>query len=109
MEHPKSIHIEFDTLDFYWNLEILLEMNEDVMDLVIINKHFNRDNTWFKVSNKVAWIDRIVIWCNLFNFKYNLGGKWELKFRATNVESIDTFKPWNKQGKGCMLYVAETF
>lgn len=45
MEHPKSIHIEFDTLDFYWNLEILLEMNEDVMDLVIINKHFNRDNT----------------------------------------------------------------
>lgn len=108
-EHPKSFFVIFDTLDFYWNLEILLELNDDVMDLVLINKHFNWDNLRFKVSNKIAWVDRIIFRGNLFNLKYNLGGRRELKFTATNVETIDTFKPWNKQGKGCMLYVADTF
>lgn len=32
-----------------------------------------------------------------------------MTFIGTNIESIETGEPWNKAGKGCMLYVADTF
>lgn len=79
------------------------------MDLVLINKFFGRDNLRFKVRQRDSWTDRIIFWGNDFRFNYDLGGWRILKFIAKNVETVETGKSWSRGGKGCMLYVAETF
>lgn len=37
-ETPKWFYVIFNKLEINWNLEIMLKANEDVMDLVLINK-----------------------------------------------------------------------
>jgi len=59
-ETPKRFYVIFNKLEINWNLEIMLKANEDVMDLVLINKYFSRDNLKFKVKNKDTWTDRII-------------------------------------------------
>ena len=108
-ETPKRFYVIFNKLEINWNLEIMLKANEDVMDLVLINKYFSRDNLKFKVKNKDTWTDRIIFWGNDFSFNYNLGGRRFLKFNFQNVDTVETGKSWSRGGKGCMLYIAETF
>ena len=106
---PRIIHIKFDTIDLFYNCDLLLSASKDINDLVLISKYFKRQNVNYKISRKMQWIESVQFWGNKFIVDWFLGGRRYLKFQVTDIRTMDTRKPWSKLKDSSMHYTCSTF
>lgn len=108
-ELPRKIKIKFDTIDLFYNCDLLLSAFEDINDLVLISKYFKRQNHKYKIFRKQQWIESVELTGNKFIIDWFLGGRRYLKFLMTDVKTVDMKKAWSKLKEGSMQYFCSTF
>ena len=87
---PRKFLLKFDTIDLFYNWDLMLSASNDLNDLALITKYFKRQNLSYRVLNKVSYIESVEIIGNNLIIDWYLGGRRYLKFKATDVLTINT-------------------
>ena len=87
---PRKFLLKFDTIDLFYNWDLMLSASNDLNDLVLITKYFKRQNMNYKILNKLSFIESVEIDGNNLIIDWFLGGRRYLKFKATDVKTIKT-------------------
>ena len=87
---PRRFLLKFDTIDLFYNWDLMLSASNDLNDLVLITKYFKRQNMNYKILNKLSFIESVEIDGNNLIIDWFLGGRRYLKFKATDVKTIKT-------------------
>lgn len=105
---PRKFLLKFDTIDLFYNCDLLLSASKDINDLSLISKYFKRQNVLYKVQKKFSWIESVEFIGNKLIIDWFLGGRRYLKFVATGVNTVETGKAWSKLSEGSMHYTFST-
>jgi len=105
---PRRFLLKFDTIDLFYNCDLLLSASEDINDLSLISKYFKRQNVNYKVQKKASFTEALDFVGNKLIIDWYLGGRRYLKFVATDIDSVDCGIPWSNKKDGAMHYTFST-
>ena len=87
---PRRFLLKFDAIDLFYNWDLMLSASNDLNDLVLISKYFKRQNLNYRVQHKISFVESVEITGNSLIVDWFLGGRRYLKFKATDVKTVDT-------------------